>query len=454
MTARTCLFVLPLLLARPVYAETMSECVDACREKTAGSPDRAAFKTCALACRDSATPDAPAAPAPAPAERTVESIDPNFRLRWHATVSQEGAFDEVVNAVAPLPDGGGLAVGQSFELGPDLASHYDQLLLARVDSKGALAWRKAVPAAGDWEGLGATVLPSGVPVVVGSKDTDGTPDLWAAALRDDGSFLWEQSWSRTQSDALQAVVADGDGLLVVGNLGDSSAAGRHPWIARLGADGALQWERELKPEVPVTCENAVSDGQGGLLLVGYSGNYAMEQRAFVAAVDASGTERWHKLLGGKDDRLSGATPAGPGWLVVGTARSQGAGGGDAWVAQLDAAGNVQWEKTYGGAGEDSGLTVLPQADGAYTLVGTASSFSEFVIRGVFAMGISPDRGARIWLEAPSFASDHVALDARRMANGDLLIGGAEAVFGTAPGEGVKDNDGYVVQLGLGPGALK
>lgn len=329
--------------------------------------------------------------------------------------------EEQLFSVIALPDGGVLGGGESQDVRQEVVDYSNNgPLLTRVDASGTVLWSRTEPNAGEWMVTGLALLPSGTPVAVGTRTVEGKARFWAAALKDDGSFLWEKTWSHTENDGLDAVSTDADGILVAGTLGSSD---RPLLVARLSDKGEILWETRIKADVPLGARGAVADGKGGVVVVGFAETPDRSLDGLVVHVDKKGRESWRQVLGGAGmDNLASVAPAGDGWVVVGsTVRSKG---DDAWIVRLDPSGKTVWDQALGGNNADVAVAVGSLPSGDLVVAGTSASFNREVSRGPFVMGLSSD-GKQKWLYTPSFVVQSTAYDLAALPGGRWVVAGME-----------------------------
>ncbi|MFN7707223.1 MAG: hypothetical protein ACK5QE_00995, partial [Sphingobacteriia bacterium] len=104
---------------------------------------------------------------------------------------------------------------------------------------------------------------------------------------------------------------------------------------------------------------------------------------WVVKLDASGNKQWDKTLGGGlDDNLWSLQQTADGGYILGGRSSSGVGAEksednrgslDYWVVKLDATGTKKWDKTLGGDGWDDLWSLQQTDDGGYILGGWSFS---------------------------------------------------------------------------------
>jgi hypothetical protein len=175
--------------------------------------------------------------------------------------------------------------------------------------------------------LTAPQLDPGDPLAVAYKTKSGkmrpTSDAFLAKLGADGKIQWARSWGGKRDEDAKGLVVRGDTVVVVGNFLDEFKLGELP-------------ERK-------------SNGSDDL---------------FVAAFSKNGDPKWTWSFGGIDSdggNTIAATPDG-GYIVGGSfsntiafkdTQLKSRGGTDAMLIKLDGNGDPQWIKTFGGSQNDT-----------------------------------------------------------------------------------------------------
>jgi len=235
-----------------------------------------------------------------------------------------------------------------------------------------------LPAADGWVIVGWTHLPS--------PDDDDAPDRkfpWASGVDEAGNSRWFRTYDRSGVESYRDVFRDGvptpdGGYLLAGvTLGGSFDDIRRGdgWLAKIGAEGELDWERTYAPDGAnrstwsdderydaFTTVRAVEEGYllaGAATTDGPSDSNPAD--GWVVAVDPNGERRWsstYEYAGGEDSdavdlSVADVRATDEGFLAVGTAGSyeyvrplrENQLFGDGWIAGLGAEGDIQWEQS-------------------------------------------------------------------------------------------------------------
>ena len=157
-------------------------------------------------------------------------------------------------------------------------------------------------------------------------DADGDPPPLA-----DASTRWSRSFDIHEDDEAGAVIADGDGLVVLERDGT-------PWMATLSGLGNPTWQEQSTPLM--TVEGAARTAAGDLVTAGASGLGGVRVERF----DAARRSEWAEQI--DIDNLQSGTwsavvPTGEGVIVAGNVRHTDGTDAAALVA-VDGQGDVRW----------------------------------------------------------------------------------------------------------------
>ncbi|MCA9665036.1 MAG: hypothetical protein KC503_05585 [Myxococcales bacterium] len=213
------------------------------------------------------------------------------RFRWTHRLDRYGAR---YHHIARSSDGRALyATGVSELVG----------VITRLDDKGRVLWRHRFgeakpkgpdPAATSWaRGKHVAVSPDGKTVALAGSfweradiapgpaiaiaQAAGRADLFVAAMRSDGKFLWARAYSGTEENAQIRVAIGADGNVVVAATfaGAIRLCGRRTvrptrrsdvFVTKLRArDGRCLWAKTWAPKEPATVDNVFVDKSGAVV---------------------------------------------------------------------------------------------------------------------------------------------------------------------------------------------
>ena len=270
----------------------------------------------------------------------VLKLDARLQPAWQEAIG--GPEYDYAAAIAPLSQGGYLAVGASGSSG----AGYADLWALKLDAGGKVIWQKTY--GGDQWDYGASLAPTpeGGCIVVGGTQSFGAKltDAWALRLDPDGQVLWQKLYGGDQEDRFYSIIETADhNYLIAGGTASFGAGQMDVWVLKLDPHGQVLWQKTYggKGDDRAFSVQAVSDG--GYLVLAHTQSFgAGLTDAWLLKLDAQGQLQWQKTYGGKmEDRIYGSleTPD-HGFLVAGGTASFGAGKADAWVFKLAADGSM------------------------------------------------------------------------------------------------------------------
>lgn len=354
------------------------------------------------------------APDAASAESAAAVRGPN-ELSW----SQVGDGPAAVTSVAGLPDGGAVAGGRFVGTFGDLEAAGDGAgFVVSLTASGAVSWSAGLSSTGYAHVRAVAGTADGGAVATGYFRRDlavsGAPVQRSAGSHDAvvirfspaGSVVWIRRLGGPGPDYGHGVALAPDGDVIVAgsfagpvdfgdqqhqSVNDSSDG----FVARLNGDtGATKWSARLASgfDDSVAGVSVGSDGDiavaGTFASTGLLGGTPVEARGgddvFVAVFDATGAQRWQRVVGsGGDDDVAGIARVGSAVVVAGSfpaplyvedgdqPRFGPAGDRDGFLVALAAGtGQLVGAQRFGGAGLDS-LTAVAGHGDRVLAVGTA-----------------------------------------------------------------------------------
>ncbi len=298
-------------------------------------------------------------------------------------------------------------------------SAYEDGFACKLNSDGELQWLTFLGSGGNGTGNGAdfawaiAVGGDGAVYVGGESDytwqgtsvpvrphTAGNYDGFVAGLNSSGVLQWNTFLGASGKDEIFGIAVDADGNSYVAGRSSAGWQGSSPpvrsfstaddaFAAKLDPSGVLQWNTFLGGSGSDGAYGITRDGEGNLLLTGFSGttwqgdsdpvrSYSSGSDAFAAMLDSTGELQWNTFLGGSDsDWGHGVAVDGSGnWYIAGETESTWGspirdfqGGLDGFAARLDGSGNIQWSTFLGGSSYDWGYGVAVDGAGYACVVG-------------------------------------------------------------------------------------
>jgi hypothetical protein len=219
------------------------------------------------------------------------AIDGHGKLAWQRPVA---GLDEVTAVMAAPGDAGGVGGGAGAIVagvtGRTTTSAGTSRLVA-IDAGGAPRWSTEAAEHGHGELFAIAPLADGGGVAVGqAPGGDGGDGAWIVRFAADGTLRSHQVVATPGSAAARAVAATGDGgFLVAGEVLDGP--GRRGRLWRFDAAGALVWQQAYGAgEARLLGVAATPDG--GAVAVGTIQTAGVTLRPWILGVDRRGAQRW------------------------------------------------------------------------------------------------------------------------------------------------------------------
>ena len=174
-----------------------------------------------------------------------------------------------------------------------------------------------------------------VPAMPSGVDRPGSYDGWVARIDDTGRTVWTARFGGMGADAVRALVATEDGMVLAAGQVEDPDRGLDGWAAMLDASGMTLWEVSYD-RGGTEVLTAIAVVPTGFLLGGFRTAAAGGTVAWLLVVDASGTVLAERsLASGGFDSVVALVAAEGGALVAGV-RGDPGGRSHGWLAQVDA----------------------------------------------------------------------------------------------------------------------
>ncbi|HEX4824336.1 MAG TPA: hypothetical protein VFV19_08480 [Candidatus Polarisedimenticolaceae bacterium] len=231
----------------------------------------------------------------------------------------------------------------------------------------------------------------------------------------------------------------------VGNVLIAGRAGRVPetarvLVAKLSANGALQWQRPIDATAPAIFDGPLFlglDGTGNVLLAWqesiHSGGVEIDAPIRLAKIGGDGSDIWRTTYNPSDFVTLGdfAVTADGGLVIVGTSAGTTGNDGLALTVKIGSSGAVQWEDRFSTAHELAAATAvaIDPSSGA-VVVGGSSAPSGSESKTLFIQYDAT--GHRQW--SKRIASDRIlnfeeVFDIAVTPSGNILASGRRTAFG-------------------------
>ncbi len=304
----------------------------------------------------------------------IVKTDKNGETVWEKTYGGTG-WDRV-NDLCLTKDKGYILVGET------ILKHAQGRLVKVIKLKedGTLLWEKTFSKSDDNEANSVIEIEDGELVITGSLfyQEKKSSYLWVLKLSEDGDVIWNNTYGGSTWDTGRSICRTHDkGYIISGVTEDEETGLKDIWIVKLNKRGQKVWEKIYGRYYWDAGNSIQQTSDHNYIVAGYtySGD-TKKSLIWILYLDKKGNKVWDKILGGKDwDNASAVKQTIDGdFIVVGYTKEKGAGEKDLWILKIDKKGEIIWERVYGNMGNDEALSVQNTTDGGYIIAGYTVSF--------------------------------------------------------------------------------
>lgn len=283
---------------------------------------------------------------------------------------------ESLGAVAKNGASGFVAVGYTNYKG---AGDYDGWVVG-MDAEGTIVWDKTFGGPKkDWL-FEIAPAPEGGFIAVGQTRSTktGTSDLWVVRLGETGAPLWDKKFGDQYQDCGKAVLALLDGGFLVAGCKGHGKDSQSGWLLKLSAGGDIIWERQYSIGNYDTITTMTKTSNNGFLIAGNTRSKEFgSSSVWWTHVDATGETLTTHKFGQHRSHLNRFSVLENGEIIgVGSAKFENSENYDVWLLKLDGDFQLEWQKTIdlGGRGNGNDISILPNGD--FFLVGSIDKKNE------------------------------------------------------------------------------
>jgi len=260
---------------------------------------------------------------------------------WAKTYGGTGE-DEAVS-IQQTTDGGYVVAGETESFG---AGDWD-LWILKLDAQGAIQWEKTYGGS-DWETSSADPIQQtsdGGYVVCGLTASFGAggSDVWVLKLDAQGAIQWQKTYGTYNWEMSHAIRQTLDGGYAVAGYTWSSTGDADVWILKLAANGTVQWQKTWGGREEDRAWSIWETSDGGCVATGNTMSFGGGANdAWVLKLGADGAVQWQKTYGGHayDVGESVRQTSDGGYVVAGCTESVVAGDREMWLLRLDGDGDI------------------------------------------------------------------------------------------------------------------
>lgn len=258
-------------------------------------------------------------------------------------------------------------------------------LLVRTTATGDVIWQGSYGGS-DWDFLNELLpLPDGGLVAVGQTFSMGIGgDAWLLQVNDLGDVMAERSYGAAGEQAGNAICLAPDGYMIAGSngVGESSDA----LAIRLNGNLDTNWSSTFGGNSMDVVFDVVATLDGAFSMVGTTRSYSIWEEGYHLKIDAEGQEVWHRNWGQVNDQGSyeHVELANGEFVTVGYTKTSGGGERDMYLLKSYPDGDFGFGRTFGGAEDDVAIG-LDTTDTGFVCAGWSDSYGAggrdvFVVR--------------------------------------------------------------------------
>lgn len=302
--------------------------------------------------------------------------DSNGNVVWNAVLDDggnEGLY--VFSGSVALDTAGNIYISDiSYK------STYDELLVAKYNSAGALQWVARYNSGSGDQASGAVPDESGNVYVAGVRYTgQSDSDRYLLKLDSNGVIIWNKTDVHSGRDRDGDIARDASGnLYVTGFLDDAYRTTKYD------SNGNVLWDHTYNPGVYDYANDLALDSAGNVYVSGWSSdNVTIE--AVTLKYNNSGTLLWDRRYdAGQEAFPAGMAVDGSGAVYVGATKSLSNGTipVDTRLIKYDSAGTLLWDVAYDSGQADGSGGVAVDAEGNIVLAGYSFNGVNYDLRTI------------------------------------------------------------------------
>jgi hypothetical protein len=235
--------------------------------------------------------------------------------QWTVIIGESGTVDQP-NAIAVDGSDNIYLAGESESgLDGEVNTGLQDAFLSKYDVNGNLAWTRLLGTAGSdfayavtTDAAGNIYLAGGTDGVLGTDPSPGDPmtnfDAFVAKYDAGGTLQWVSQIGTACGEWARGIAVDSSGAVsIAGRIyqcafsGNTASGGYDAFVARLEANGSLQWVRQFGTANHDSGNAVTVDGSGNLIVTGYLDSVYFSDdnegnTLFLARYDSAGKRQW------------------------------------------------------------------------------------------------------------------------------------------------------------------
>jgi len=230
----------------------------------------------------------------------IVKLNASGNFQWQKFLG--GSKDDWANSIQQTSDGGYFVAGYSNSNDGDVTGNHGEsdYWVSKLTANGDIEWQKTFGGSLDDIATSACQTKDGGYIVAGytgSYDGDisgkiggSYNDFWLVKLTNTGAKQWEECLGGSDEDVATSVQQTNDGGFIVAGYSSSNdfdVTGNHDywakydyWVAKLGSDGTLQWEKSMGGKYEDQATSICQTADGGYVVAGNSSSNDDDVKSF------------------------------------------------------------------------------------------------------------------------------------------------------------------------------
>ncbi|RUM66014.1 MAG: hypothetical protein DSZ05_05070 [Sulfurospirillum sp.] len=363
-----------------------------------------------------------------PAQKQAIAKKRQFTSSWQ--IAFGGTSKDIAYGVAPAENGSVIVVGQCRSYGKGR----DDVLAMKVNRDGKTLWKKTFGRKRKDIAYAITRTSDGNFVAVGESRSFsklGDPDVYVIKFDTNGNLIWENTYGGEMRDFAKAVVATGDGgVLVAGSSESFGDDYLDAYILKISKNGKEEWARVLGGERDDIANGIALTTDGGFVIAGVTQSYGYQSKDYyIIRFDKHAKQRWTKVYGEDSEDIGKGVvaTADGGCVVTGSTKSFGSKRNDVMVIKVAANGKLVWQRLFGYKEKEWMNAIVKTEDGGFMMAGQTDSFGhgkfDFYVMQLNAEGHS------VWSPVYGGEDKDIAYGLTRTTDGDYVVVGSTKSYG-------------------------
>ena len=277
--------------------------------------------------------------------------------------SYSGEQFRSANSLSQTSDGGFIVGGTANII--DLYNH--DFWIVKLDAKGIIQWQKAYGSEFSDEIYSINEVSDGGFIAAGyTSSFNGGGNSWIVRLDNNGDVIWQVLYLLSPYSNIREIEEiPGEGFVFVVNSWDSRR-----WFVKIDYAGNVILLKELFSSFRYEAFNLEQTSDHGFVIAGII-NKSGEEGLWLAKLYADGSLQWQKKYQPMDYDIYGhgiflRQTDDDGYIIMGKTIYYGE---DVIIIKLDEYGGIQWQKQYGGSFQDGTNAIQQTQDGGYIVSG-------------------------------------------------------------------------------------